>query len=81
MTTPRGWKTFERVIDANTGLVRSETDPNGDTSNYAHDAPGRRTLTVFPLGESLAVSYGAAEEITRQRVCRCGVACPVAVSL
>ncbi|MBI2569909.1 MAG: hypothetical protein HYV63_23130, partial [Candidatus Schekmanbacteria bacterium] len=65
--TPRGWQSFTRAIDASTGLARSETDANGNTTTFAYDALGRRTRTGFPGDNPLEVEYEAGEQVVRRR--------------
>ncbi len=45
--------------DSCSSLVGSTTDLNSQTTTYSYDSMGRRTLTTFPDGGQVSVTYGA----------------------
>ncbi|MGA7992652.1 MAG: hypothetical protein WCC53_14530, partial [Thermoanaerobaculia bacterium] len=82
LTTQRtgiGWKSFDAIRDASTGLVTASRDPNGLGTTYGYDALSRLT-SVAPPGGELATTYcyldtGATGEMSAVFVKKGGTAC------
>ncbi|NTX41663.1 hypothetical protein HUA78_45260 [Myxococcus sp. CA033] len=49
--------TTSRLIDTSTGLPLSETDAAGHATRFTHDALGRKTSAVEPLGNTTLWAY------------------------
>ncbi|MBN2383867.1 choice-of-anchor J domain-containing protein, partial [bacterium] len=57
ITTPAGWDRFDRSINYDTGLVETQTDPNGNITSFGYDPLGRLTEINYPIDASVNISY------------------------
>jgi len=61
ITTPAGWDRFNRTINFDTGLVETQSDPNGNQTSFTYDPLGRLTLIDYPIENSVSISYNVIE--------------------
>ena len=48
---------FTQTVDANTGLVKTRVDANGDTTRYTYDALARLTRVRLPADDDFLAAY------------------------